>query len=103
MSDAQKQQFKLPAGQVVILFKGEKCPPCEVLEPMLSREMAKRPFCGYVVLKPTPEMLPIYRQYGVRSTPTVIHVNDRHVEVGRFTGLRSEEVLKECLNRWNVS
>lgn len=89
-------------GPVIVLFTGKNCPPCEALKPLLAAEVTRRPGVAYVVLSPSEQTMSSYRDHGVRSSPTVLYLNNG-AEVGRFTGYRDAGVLAETLNRWHVN
>lgn len=75
----------------VLVFKMPNCAPCKMLEPVILE------FENVIVLDTMKEMEKSM-QYGVRKAPTVIHLIDGK-EIGRFTGFRTKEEIKEFLTQ----
>ena len=73
----------------ILVFKMPNCSPCKMLEPVILE-------FENVTLLDTMKEIEKSMQYGVRKAPTVIHLEDGK-EVGRFTGFKTKEEIKEFL------
>ena len=83
--------YKVKNMNEILVFKMPNCAPCKMLEPVISK-------FENVTIVNTMEDIEKSMQYGVRKAPTVIHLIDGK-EVGRFTGLKTEEEIKQFLKQ----
>lgn len=82
----------------VTIFTSPTCGPCKVLKPMLMQMAIEHNF-NCLAVEASPGTQAIFGKYEVRSVPTVV-VTDGNKELGRFTGVRTQEsvfdFLKAC-------
>lgn len=75
----------------ILVFKMPNCAPCKMLEPIISD-------FENVKIFNTMNNIEKSMQYEVRKAPTVIHLKNG-VEIGRFTGFKTKEEIKEFLSK----
>ena len=89
-------QSELP---VIVDFFADWCPPCRMLGPILDRMAVE--FDGQIkfVKINSDEEPELANAYNVTGLPTIVFM-DGGTNVGQFSGLPSEAMLRDELRRW---
>lgn len=76
----------------ILKFSSATCQPCKTLSTMLSAEINSeiRAMIRDVTLESDVDM---FKQYGVRSVPTLIAIDSAGIEIKRHTGMLTQEQL----------
>lgn len=83
----------------VLIFTSPTCGPCKTLKPLLMGMAVTHNF-NCTTVQASAETQAEFLKHNVRAVPTVVVLNDGGEDVGRFTGLKTEEALfkflKDC-------
>ena len=77
----------------LLVFSASWCAPCKALKPTIDKLDQSR-----IVRYDIDEHVSERHDYGVRSVPTIILVNEHGEELDRLVGGQSLAVLQELLN-----
>lgn len=80
----------------LIYFTADWCSPCRTFGPIMDRVAQS----GIPVEKVNVDKAPaVVNTFNVGSVPTVVLINANGNELGRFTGVRSENEVKQLYNQ----
>ena len=82
----------------ILLFKLSTCSPCKLLSTLFTQLHIPK---EDIVLDEDNNADTIADKYNVKSVPTVVILNNKGEELGRFVGPRTKEQLLEELNKYN--
>jgi len=89
----------LKQGLVLVDFWAEWCEPCKVQDPILEAIAAEMPEQLIIAKLNVDDNKYITQQQAVRNIPTMILYNEG-VEVIRWTGLQSKDVIMSGINKY---
>lgn len=84
----------------VTMFSGVSCAPCHALKPIMAKLTAKHGL-DFTLVSAGPNTQHEFQARGIRSVPTVV-ILDGETEIGRFTGLKTEEQVEQFLRTHEV-
>ena len=82
----------------ILLFKLSTCNPCKLLSTLFTQLHIPK---EDIVLDEDDNADTIADKYNVKSVPTVVILNNKGEELGRFVGPRTKEQLLEELSKYN--
>ena len=86
---------KLAEGKVLVDFWAPWCQPCKVQEPILEELAQELSELSFLKLNIDDNRY-LSQKLGVRNIPTLV-LYDNGVEIKRFVGVQSKEILKKSL------
>ena len=83
----------------ILLFKLSTCSPCKLLSTLFTQlHILKED----IVLDEDDNADTIADKYNIKSVPTVVILNNKGEELGRFVGPRTKEQLLEEIKKYRV-
>lgn len=79
----------------IIKFESSSCQPCKQLDPVIDNVVCETGVVVEKVSMTDPDSLQLFKDYNVRSVPTLIFIGSGGYEHGRLIGLKTKEEILE--------